>query len=203
MRAALAAVVGVTTATVDLAAGLATVEGTAAVETLVAAVEATSKTAAALGGAAAPVRLRVDGMVCEGCIATVKRALMGVSGVVYAQVDLRSGGVLVSGAAPTDALVAAVAASGKFSVRAAAPAAAPLAEVRAVQLSVGDMVCNGCQEKVSRALAMVRGVRRVDVDLDERRVDVTADDHAAAADLVAAVEAAGYAPTLVSEMTHS
>ena len=215
---ALAAVPGVASATVDLDAGLALVRGDSAVEALVAAVEGTGKTAAV---AAAPIRLSVGGMVCAGCIATVKRALMAVVGVQHASVDLRSGVVTVSvatAAVTRDALSAAITASGRFTVRgpgeappspsrrASASASAGLAAAgrsrRRVTLSVDDMVCNGCKGRVSRALSMVRGVHEVSIDLDEKTAVVTADEAAAADhahDLLSAVRASGYDPVLLGD----
>jgi copper chaperone CopZ len=46
------------------------------------------------------VRLRVEGMGCEGCVAAVRQALQSVPGVARAQVDLASGTAEVE-AAPT------------------------------------------------------------------------------------------------------
>lgn len=60
------------------------------------------------------VRLRVEGMGCEGCVAAVRQALEAVPGVARAQVDLASGTAEVE-AAPTATvqdLTAAVAAAG-------------------------------------------------------------------------------------------
>ena len=53
-------------------------------------------------------------MVGQGCIATVKRALLSVSGVMYAAVYLHSETALVTGSAPAAELAAAVLAAGKF-----------------------------------------------------------------------------------------
>ena len=120
---ALAAVAGVTAAEVDLASGLATVAGTATPEALVAAVEATGKTAA-VDGAAAPVVLRVGGMTCGHCSAQVEAALAAVAGVTTAHVDLEAGLATVEGAVAPEALVAAVAATGKTAALAGEGAAA-------------------------------------------------------------------------------
>ena len=37
------------------------------------------------------IRLRVDGMGCDGCVASVRDALQAVQGVTRAEVDLRRG----------------------------------------------------------------------------------------------------------------
>jgi copper chaperone CopZ len=49
------------------------------------------------------VRLRVEGMGCEGCVAAVRQALADVPGVTRVQVDLASGTAEVD-AAPTATL---------------------------------------------------------------------------------------------------
>ena len=54
----------------------------------------------------------MDGMVCQGCVATVKRALLSVEGVASAAVYTRA--VVVGGSANFDELARAVAASGSF-----------------------------------------------------------------------------------------
>lgn len=56
------------------------------------------------------IRLRIGGMGCEGCVATVKAALEGVAGVQAARVDLAGGSAEVEAASSTDqeALIAAV-----------------------------------------------------------------------------------------------
>ena len=107
----LAAVEGVASASVDLAAAQATVVGTASAEVLVAAVVAAGSFESEVLDVvldAVRVSLTVEGMVCEGCRATVKRALMAVPGVEYAAVDLSAKQAIISGSAAVPALVAAV-----------------------------------------------------------------------------------------------
>ncbi|MDN0073408.1 heavy metal-associated domain-containing protein [Crenobacter sp. SG2303] len=59
------------------------------------------------------VELKVDGMTCGGCVASVKKALGAVSGVQSVEVDLASGRVAVEGEAlDRQALDAAVEAAG-------------------------------------------------------------------------------------------
>ncbi|MCW3480396.1 heavy-metal-associated domain-containing protein [Neisseriaceae bacterium JH1-16] len=59
------------------------------------------------------VELKVDGMTCGGCVASVKKALSAVSGVQAVEVDLASGRVEVEGEAlDKQALDAAVEAAG-------------------------------------------------------------------------------------------
>jgi copper chaperone len=60
----------------------------------------------------------------------------------------------------------------------------------ATTLSVDGMSCEHCEQTVAEALEGVAGVTGVSVDLDGGRA--TVEGEAAAADLVAAVEDAGY-----------
>jgi len=52
--------------------------------------------------------LKINGMMCMHCVAHVKKALESVDGVLSVEVDLKSGTAKVTGAAPADALRAAV-----------------------------------------------------------------------------------------------
>lgn len=54
------------------------------------------------------MELKIDGMTCGHCVAAVKKALEAVPGVEAARVDLNEGRAEVTGAADTEALVAAV-----------------------------------------------------------------------------------------------
>ena len=60
--------------------------------------------------AAALVRLRIEGMGCDGCVGAVRQALEAVPGVVRADVDLDRATAAVATSAPVDpsVLVAAV-----------------------------------------------------------------------------------------------
>jgi len=59
------------------------------------------------------VRLLVDGMMCGGCQANVKKALEAVEGVSSATVELDSGSAIVIGSASAEVLIQAVSAAGK------------------------------------------------------------------------------------------
>lgn len=65
-----------------------------------------------------------------------------------------------------------------------------------VTLNVTDMKCEGCANAVKSALSSVRGVRRADVSLEEKRARVVLEEEASADDLLAAVREAGYSPSL-------
>lgn len=63
-------------------------------------------------------------------------------------------------------------------------------------LRIAGMTCNGCVGHVTKALKAVRGISAVEVSLPDR-AKVVHDDAVPMADLVAAVDAAGYAATPV------
>ena len=61
-------------------------------------------------------------------------------------------------------------------------------------LSVPDMSCSHCKASVEAALGAVPQAGAVKVDLSTRKVEVTG--HAPAADLIQALDAAGYPATV-------
>ncbi|WP_322039565.1 heavy metal translocating P-type ATPase [Burkholderia diffusa] len=66
------------------------------------------------------------------------------------------------------------------------------ADMQTIELSIDGMHCGGCTGRVQRALAAVPGVVEAAVDLDAHAATVTAQDTVEPAQLVAAVDAAGY-----------
>ncbi|KAL3904889.1 MAG: hypothetical protein SGPRY_011119, partial [Prymnesium sp.] len=142
------------------------------------------------------IALRVGGMSCTHCVASVQRALEAVPGVTHASVDLQSGVALVSGAATSAALVEAVASSGKTAVVMGGQEAQPSA-FSATTLRVEGMTCGHCVSSVQKALEAVPGAQRVNVDLESGVA--TVQGPAAPAALVEAVEAGGRNATLIYE----
>lgn len=134
------------------------------------------------------IALRVSGMSCTHCVASVQRALEAVPGVTHASVDLQNGVALVSGAATSAALVEAVASSGKTAVVMGGQEAQPSA-FSATTLRVEGMTCGHCVSSVQKALEAVPGAQRVNVDLESGVA--TVQGPAAPAALVEAVEAGG------------
>lgn len=59
-------------------------------------------------------------------------------------------------------------------------------------LKVEGMSCNHCAASVQKALESVAGVKKAVVDLAGKSAVVTAKDSVSRADLIAAVEAAGF-----------
>ena len=58
------------------------------------------------------IRLKITGMTCNHCVASVKKALESVTGAESVEVTLEPGGAAIKGSADTDALIAAVKAAG-------------------------------------------------------------------------------------------
>ena len=156
-------------------------------------------------------KLRVDGMTCSRCSSAVEGALSQVPGVVWASVDLESALATVVGSAPLDALVGAVAATGK-SARALPPLPAAEAmpsegadgaamdseafeskiqpkQPRSIPLIVDGVVCEGCCETVTQALLSVEGVEYAAAIVENRQALVFGT--ASIEELAAAVAATG------------
>ena len=62
------------------------------------------------------IRLKITGMTCNHCVASVKKALESVAGVESVEVILEPGSASINGNADTDALIAAVKAAGYAAV---------------------------------------------------------------------------------------
>ena len=60
------------------------------------------------------------------------------------------------------------------------------------KLEISGMSCGHCVSHVKSALEGIEGVSEADVSLESHQADVTLSDQVIDADLVAAVEAAGY-----------
>eukprot|EP00966_Prymnesium_polylepis_P225276 5210721-Prymnesium_polylepis.1 len=175
VRQALEAVPGVQAVSADLESGLIEVSGTAAPAALVGAVEATGRAASVQPAiAATTTTLRVGGMVCGHCVDDVRQTLEAVPGAADVSVELESGLVRVDGEASPEALIEAVQAGGRSAslVPVGAAAAAANAVPTTRWLAVHGMTCNGCSEKVARALRGVEGVASAEVDLEQQAARV-------------------------------
>ncbi|WP_043739502.1 heavy metal translocating P-type ATPase [Thioalkalivibrio nitratireducens] len=135
-----------------------------------------------------PVRLElpVGGMSCASCVARVEDAIRAVPGVQGASVNLATGQASVDlGTASPQAVVAAVAAAGYD----------PGSEE--IRLVVGGMSCASCVGRVEDALRALPGVLEADVNLAAETARVRyLPALVAPADLLAAVDAAGYDASL-------
>ena len=64
--------------------------------------------------------------------------------------------------------------------------------MKTIELSVTGMSCGHCVQTVKSALTVVAGVAQADVDLQQKRAVVRAEDAVEPRTLVQAVEQAGY-----------
>ncbi|NRF87980.1 copper-translocating P-type ATPase [Burkholderia gladioli] len=154
--------------------------------------------------AAAPIELDIAGMTCASCSNRVEKALAQVPGVSRASVNLATERASVSVEASVSAaqLIAAVEKAGYRATPLSAGASdierapAPAAPARQpIELEIGGMTCASCSGRVEKALAQVPGVSRASVNLATERASISVEDSVSAAQLVAAVEKAGYRAT--------
>ena len=207
VESALAEVPGVVAATVSLTDETATVEGSATMEALVAAVEAVGFQAAP--HAATPegvsIRLRVTGMHCEHCSGRVEQTLAELPGVVEASVDLEAETATVRGCVPVATLIAAIVEVGFGAELLDGGGGNGVGGVTQVTedeertstlLHVDGLKTHACSDRVAHALASVHGVTNTSIDLKSNQVLV--EGPAQPSTLVAALNAVGKAARLIS-----
>jgi Cu+-exporting ATPase len=127
--------------------------------------------------------LPVEGMTCASCVGRVEKALAKVPGVGRATVNLatESAALSLSQRVPTATLTAAVEKAGY---------AVPHDEA---ELRIAGMTCASCVGRVERALLAVPGVLAATVNLATEQAHVSrVRGSAAASELLAAVQKAGY-----------
>jgi len=130
------------------------------------------------------LRFPVRGMTCASCAGRVERALRAVPGVTRAEVNAATDLADVHGAALNAAALAAAVSEAGYAV-----------DTQALTLEISGMTCASCVGRVERALRTVAGVTDASVNLATERARVTAigtDPESLTAQLIAAVEAAGY-----------
>ncbi len=136
------------------------------------------------------ISLQITGLNCAACAARAERALVQVSGVSAASVNLASGKGQVEAVAelPVGALVAALDQAGY-------PAA-----LLHLSLDIEGLSCASCVGRAQAALRAVPGVVTAEVSLATERAEISYLTGASrAADLIAASAAAGYAARLHGE----
>ncbi|MFZ5656132.1 MAG: heavy metal translocating P-type ATPase [Pseudomonadota bacterium] len=129
------------------------------------------------------ISLPIEGMTCASCVGRVERALRRVPGVVAAEVNLATGRahVLASDAAPEPAALARAVEDAGYQV-----------PVQRHELPIEGMTCASCVGRVERALRRVPGVLEASVNLATERATVRALGDVRQAELVRAVQEAGY-----------
>lgn len=161
------------------------------------------------------ITLALDGLSCGHCVKRVKESLEQRPDVEQADVTITE--AKVTGSASADQLIATVKEAG-YGAEVGHPKTEPLTEtsipseaLTAVtpelpaaddaddsrQLLIGGMSCASCVSRVQNALAAVPGVSQARVNLAERTALVMGS--ASAADLVQAVEKAGYSAEAIDD----
>ena len=128
--------------------------------------------------------LPIAGMTCASCVGRVERALRKVAGAEQVSVNLASEQARIQ--APADSLSALVEAVLQAGYE---------VPTRSTELQVGGMTCATCAGRVERALRKLPGVLQVSVNLASERAHVQALDGIDDAQLVVAIEDAGYSAT--------
>ncbi|EJH4502987.1 copper-exporting P-type ATPase CopA [Cronobacter sakazakii] len=163
------------------------------------------------------IELALDGLSCGHCVKRVKESLEQRPDVERADVTIEHASVTTT--APADALIETVKQAG-YDATLAHPKANPLTESSTPsealtaaqpelpaadnaddddsrQLLINGMSCASCVSRVQNALQGVAGVTQARVNLAERTALVMG--HASAADLIAAVEKAGYGAEAIDD----
>ncbi|EKM0376072.1 copper-exporting P-type ATPase CopA [Cronobacter turicensis] len=163
------------------------------------------------------IELALDGLSCGHCVKRVKESLEQRPDVERADVTIEHASVTTT--APADALIETVKQAG-YDATLAHPKANPLTESSTPsealtaaqpelpaadiaddddsrQLLINGMSCASCVSRVQSALQGVEGVTQARVNLAERTALVMG--HASAADLIAAVEKAGYGAEAIDD----
>ena len=169
--------------------------------------ELTQKTTPATAAQAEPAQaeLAIEGMTCASCVARIERRLLKAPGVTGASVNLATEKATVRfDPVVTDvpALVGAVDAAG-YTARPLTPATLPVPALSGdtqADLIIGGMTCASCVARIERKLGRLEGVAQASVNLATERATVTYDPtHVKMAQLITAVEAAGYTAAPVVE----
>ncbi|HEX8997026.1 MAG TPA: heavy metal translocating P-type ATPase [Ktedonobacterales bacterium] len=163
----------------------------------------------------ATATLAIEGMTCASCALRIEKGLKKLPGVAGASVNLATERATVTydtAQVGMDDLLKKVSAVGYSAEPIVEPApvistpaepAAPDADQPAgVELNISGMTCASCVRRVERALSKTPGVAEANVNLATERATVTYHpSETALADLIAAVERAGYGaePTTPAE----
>jgi Au+-exporting ATPase len=139
----------------------------------------------AASASAAAISLPIEGMSCASCVGRVEAALAKVEGVDSVSVNLATERADIRLSAPVDRLVL-IQALEKLGYT--VPSSS-------VELAIAGMTCASCVGRVEKALKAVPGVSEALVNLATERASVRGT--AAVQSLMAAVEKAGYAASLV------
>jgi Cu+-exporting ATPase len=133
------------------------------------------------------VSLPVEGMTCASCVGRVERAIRAVPGVAGASVNLateKAEVTFISGNFDPGSVAEAITKAGYRPVTAT------------TELSISGMTCASCVGRVEKALRGVPGVLDAEVNLATETARIETVGSTSSADLVGAVEKAGYSASL-------
>lgn len=133
-------------------------------------------------------RLKIEGMHCASCAQAVEKALVNVTGVRSATVNLMTeqATVLHSPDVTTERLQAAVEAAGYTAVPVEDEAR------RRLVIPIEGMTCASCVHTVEKAVAGVPGVESVSVNLSTEQATASLSSEVSLSAIEDAVQAAGY-----------
>ncbi|MBN8506941.1 MAG: heavy metal translocating P-type ATPase, partial [Burkholderiales bacterium] len=128
------------------------------------------------------LQVPIDGMTCASCVLRVERSLKSVAGVSQASVNL----------ATESAAVEAASGVSLAALQSAIEKAGYAVAKRSLELRIEGMTCASCVARVEKALKAVPGVLSAEVNLAMETARIEATRLVDLAQLVAAVEKAGY-----------
>jgi len=133
------------------------------------------------------ITLPIEGMTCASCAGRIERQLIPLKGVITASVNLagENADMTYDPRELTPAGIKAAIEKAGFSV-----------PERQIELAIEGMTCASCVSRIEAALGKVEGVSAVSVNLGSERAHVSY-GVTAVADLVRAVQKAGYEATVL------
>lgn len=145
------------------------------------------------------VVVKIEGMTCEACAASIEKGLRSVPGVAAAEVSYEKGEAVVGIAKrtppPREAILKAIASAGNYTGR--------FTDQVQWTLAVEGMTCEGCAAGLQAKLAKVPGVSNASVSYEQGQAVVTADPSVATETLRKAVSEAGYTLTSATRDGHA
>ncbi|MCL2919348.1 heavy metal translocating P-type ATPase [Shewanella litorisediminis] len=137
------------------------------------------------------MQLAVKGMTCASCAARIEKALLNVSGVVKANVNLATETATVEGLANAADITSAIINAG-YEV-----------EMDSRQFEVKGMTCASCAGRVEKALMKVAGVHSASVNLATEQVSISLLQSISNDTLSEAVSNAGYELITTQDLVQS
>ena len=119
--------------------------------------------------------VRVTDMACAACVSNVEKAILAVSGVRSAAVNLVEKSALVAGGDP-EAVVAAIVDHGYDASLDESSLQRPATVSAGYEIAIQDMTCSSCVRKVEEAILEVEGVEEAAVNLVEKKARVVGGD---------------------------